>query len=97
MDEILIQGGMYNLNSSESQRRQKIGDILKKTGNLENKKDEIPDDEMINKFLARSDEEFELFTQMDEERYQSQPQYYNSIRNEEDDEAPLNIRLMTEE
>lgn len=52
---------------------------------------------MINKFLARSDEEFELFTQMDEERYQSQPQYYNSIRNEEDDEAPLNIRLMTEE
>jgi hypothetical protein len=30
MDEILIQGGMYNLNSSESERRQKIEDILKK-------------------------------------------------------------------
>lgn len=39
MDEILIQGGMFNLNSSEGQRRQKIEDILKKTGNSEDKKD----------------------------------------------------------
>lgn len=30
---------MYNLNSSESERRQKIEDILKKTGNPEDKKD----------------------------------------------------------
>lgn len=65
MDEILIQGGMYNLNSSESQRRQKIGDILKKAGSLDSKKDDIPDDEMINKFLSRNDDEFERFTKMD--------------------------------
>lgn len=81
MDEILIQGGMYNLNSSESERRQKIGDILKKTGSLENKKDEIPDDEMVNKFLARNDDEYERFAKMDEERYHAQPQYYQNTRN----------------
>lgn len=32
MDDILIQGGLYNLNSSQSERRQKIEDVLKKTG-----------------------------------------------------------------
>ena len=35
---------MYNLNSSESERRQKIEDILKKAGELEENKDELPND-----------------------------------------------------
>jgi len=29
---------------------------LKKTGNPEDKKDEIPDDEMVNKILSRNEE-----------------------------------------
>lgn len=56
MDDILIQGGLYNLNSSELERRQKIEDVLKKTGETGNKKDEIPNDEMINKFLSRTED-----------------------------------------
>lgn len=71
---------MYNLNSSQSERRQKIEDILKKTGNPEDKKDEIPDDEMINKILSRNEEEFDRFTKMDEERYRMQPEYYRNIK-----------------
>ena len=52
---------MYNLNSSESERRQKIEDILKKTGEAEDQKEEIPDDEMLNKILARDEDEYERF------------------------------------
>ena len=79
MDDILIQGGLYNLNSSESERRQKIEDVLKKTGETGNKKDEIPNDEMINKFLSRSQEEFEAFTKMDEERYLIENKKYGNL------------------
>ena len=78
MDDILIQGGLYNLNSSESERRQKIEDVLKKTGEPGNKKDEIPNDQMINKFLARNEEEVEYFTKMDEERYLLEAEIYGN-------------------
>ena len=31
LNEIFIQGGLYNLNSSEAERRKKIEDLLKKS------------------------------------------------------------------
>jgi hypothetical protein len=30
LDELFIQGGLYNLNSSEAERKQKIEDLLKR-------------------------------------------------------------------
>ena len=31
LDELFIQGGLYNLSSSEAERRKKIEDVLKRT------------------------------------------------------------------
>ena len=55
LDELFIQGGLYNLNSSDAERRQKIEDLLKRRNvNEDNEGEEIPDDEMINRFIARN-------------------------------------------
>ena len=57
LNELFIQGGLYNLNSSEDERRKKIEDILLKTrkDNEENEDDEVIDDDMINQFLRRNE------------------------------------------
>lgn len=62
LNELFIQGGLYNLNSSEAERRKKIEDILLKTrkDNEDNEEDEIIDDEMINQYIRRSDVHFRL-------------------------------------
>jgi len=57
LDQIFIQGGLFNLKSSEAERRQKLEDLFKKkrlddeTGGEE----DIPDDEMINKYISRDE------------------------------------------
>ena len=57
LNELFIQSGLYNLNSSESDRRKKIEAILLKgrKDNEDNDDDEIPDDDMINQYIRRSD------------------------------------------
>ena len=57
LNEIFIQSGLYNLSSSEAERRNKIEAILMKgrKGNEEDEEDEILDDEMINQYIRRSD------------------------------------------
>lgn len=55
LDELFIQGGLYNLNSTDMQRKQKIEDLLKKRNNDEENDTEITDDDMINRFIARSE------------------------------------------
>ena len=56
LDELFIQGGLYNLNSSESERKQKIEELLKRRQkDEENSREEIPDDEQINRCIARSE------------------------------------------
>ena len=53
---------------------------------------------MINKILARDEEEFERFTRMDEERYLAQPEYYRSdAKGEDDDSEQANGRLMSDD
>ena len=55
MDEILIQAGMYNNKSTDSERREKLEDLLKKAASDSDSDDEIPDDDQINDILARSE------------------------------------------
>lgn len=54
---------------------------------------------MINKFLARNEEEVEYFTKMDEERYLLEAEIYGNKTefNDEDDSGSINYRLMSEE
>lgn len=61
MDEILIQAGMYNEKSTESERRERIEDLLKRKATDDDSDDEIPDDEQVNEMLSRNEDEFKIF------------------------------------
>ena len=70
---------------------------MKRTNNLEeNDADEIPDDEMINKFISRDEQEFERFGEMDEERYVKEKEIFPNFMDAQDDKKTINYRLMDE-
>ena len=55
MDEILIQAGMYNDKATDSERREKLEDLLKKRSPDADSDDEIPDDEALNEIIGRNE------------------------------------------
>ena len=55
MDDILIQAGMYNDKATDSERREKLEDLLKKRSPDTDSDDEIPDDEQVNEMIARGE------------------------------------------
>ena len=69
MDDKVIRAGLYNSKYSEIERRNKLMDILKNENKGDEEEDEILTDEQINEDLARNDEEFNKFQEMDQERY----------------------------
>ena len=69
MDDKVIGAGLYNSRYSEIERRNKLMDILKNENKDEEEDDEILNDEQINEYIARNDEEFNKFQEMDQERY----------------------------
>ena len=68
MDEKVIQAGMFDQKSTGSERQQFLQSILTQDEGDEEEENEVPDDEMINLMIARSDEELELFKKMDSDR-----------------------------
>lgn len=68
MDEKVIQAGMFDQKSTGSERQQFLQSILAQDEGDDEEENEVPDDETINFMIARSDEELELFKQMDIER-----------------------------
>ena len=68
MDEKVIQAGMFNNRSTGSERRQLLQSILRADDQEEEEEDEAPDDEVVNQMIARSEDEFEKFQQMDIQR-----------------------------
>ncbi|XP_031623393.1 ATP-dependent helicase brm isoform X3 [Contarinia nasturtii] len=68
MDEKVIQAGMFDQKSTGSERQQFLQSILHQDEGDEEEENEVPDDEMINLMISRSDEELELFKKMDIER-----------------------------
>ena len=69
MDEKVIRAGLYNSKYSEIERRNKLMDILKNENKGEEEEDEILNDEQINEYIKRNDDEFVKFQEMDQERY----------------------------
>ncbi|RWS25890.1 transcription activator BRG1-like isoform X4 [Leptotrombidium deliense] len=69
LDEKVIQAGMFNQKSTGSERREFLQTILE-TEEVDEDEDEneVPDDEAINQWIARSEEEFQLFQRMDIDR-----------------------------
>lgn len=68
MDEKVIQAGMFDQKSTGSERQQFLQSILHQDEADEEEENAIPDDELINLMISRSDEETELFKRMDKER-----------------------------
>jgi SWI/SNF-related matrix-associated actin-dependent regulator of chromatin subfamily A member 2/4 len=68
MDEKVIQAGMFDQKSTGSERQQFLQSILAQDEGDDEEENEVPDDEMINFMIARSDEELEMFKQMDIDR-----------------------------
>ncbi|KAI5642437.1 bromodomain-containing protein [Phthorimaea operculella] len=68
MDEKVIQAGMFDQKSTGSERQQFLQSILHQDGDDEEEENEVPDDDLINEMIARSEEELEIFKQIDIER-----------------------------
>jgi superfamily II DNA/RNA helicase len=102
MDEKVIRAGLYNSKYSESERRNKLMDILKNENKEEEEEDEILNDEQINEDISRNNEEFEKFQQMDQERYEREKkdERLNEIKNKldltEEQLKSVNYRLLQE-
>ncbi|CAG9110283.1 unnamed protein product [Plutella xylostella] len=74
MDEKVIQAGMFDQKSTGSERQQFLQSILHQDGDDEEEENELPDDDLINEMIARSEEEMELFKQIDLERKKTETQ-----------------------
>ncbi|XP_059468333.1 ATP-dependent helicase brm isoform X2 [Neocloeon triangulifer] len=68
MDEKVIQAGMFNEKSTGVERRQFLQTILHQDEGDEEEENEVPDDEVVNQMIARSENELEIFEAMDVER-----------------------------
>jgi|LauGreDrversion4_2_1035121.scaffolds.fasta_scaffold866327_1 hypothetical protein len=62
---------MFNEKASDFDRQKRLEDLIRKD-NLQDEEgeSEIPNDDQINELIARSQEEYETFSLMDEERYE---------------------------
>ena len=102
MDEKVIRAGLYNSKYSESERRNKLMDILKNENKEEEEEDEILNDEQINEDISRTPEEFNKFQEMDRERYinEKRDERLNEIKEKldlnEEQLKNVNYRLLQE-
>ncbi|XP_032517257.1 ATP-dependent helicase brm [Danaus plexippus] len=74
MDEKVIQAGMFDQKSTGSERQQFLQSILHQDGDDEEEENEVPDDDLINEMIARSEEELEIFRRIDLERKKTETQ-----------------------
>ncbi len=78
VDEKVIQAGMFDNKSTGNERRQFLQQILlQETEEGDEEEDEVPDDEIINQMIARSEEEYNLFNRMDRERRHAEARMVN--------------------
>eukprot|EP00826_Nyctotherus_ovalis_P044375 TRINITY_DN4788_c0_g3_i4.p1 TRINITY_DN4788_c0_g3~~TRINITY_DN4788_c0_g3_i4.p1 ORF type:complete len:973 (+),score=385.78 TRINITY_DN4788_c0_g3_i4:76-2994(+) len=69
IDNAVIQAGLFNQKASDLDRRKKLEDLLKRDEKVQEEEEFAPDDEQINEYLARTEEELQKFQQMDRARY----------------------------
>jgi ATP-dependent helicase STH1/SNF2 len=68
MDAQIIQAGQFNNQSSDTDRTQMLKEILQSQAKGGPDEDEVPPLEELNRLLARTDEEFDIFQEMDRVR-----------------------------
>jgi hypothetical protein len=72
-------------------RKEKLEAIFKKQSLVREEDEEIPNDEEVNKIISRSENEFELFQELDRKKYQIDRKIYSNFSEN------YNYRLMTYE
>ena len=78
VDEKVIQAGMFDNKSTGNERRQFLQQILlQESEEGDEEEDEVPDDEIINQMIARSEDEYNLFNRMDRERRHAEARMAN--------------------
>lgn len=72
LEKKIIRAGMFDEQSKDSERQAMLRELLRVEGpasdDEQEQEDGLPTEEEVNRLLARSEEEFEIFTQIDEER-----------------------------
>ncbi|XP_037087593.1 ATP-dependent helicase brm-like [Pollicipes pollicipes] len=68
MDEKVIQAGKFDQKSTGTERRQMLQSILQDEELDEEEENEVPDEETVNQMIARSEEELQIYQQLDLER-----------------------------
>ncbi|XP_071490334.1 probable global transcription activator SNF2L2 [Diadema antillarum] len=68
MDSKVIQAGMFDQKSTNSERRAYLRALLERDADQDEDENEVPDDETVNQMIARTEEEFEIYQRMDIER-----------------------------
>jgi SWI/SNF-related matrix-associated actin-dependent regulator of chromatin subfamily A protein 2/4 len=88
MDSKVIQAGLFDNRSTGAERRKFLEQVL--TAEVEDDdENEVPDDELVNQMLARSEDEFDTFQRMDIERRRVEAaEFKRRPRLVEDDEVP---------
>ena len=71
IDAQVIQAGMYNSRSKAGDRRAMLETLLRSQSEKEETcDDDLPTEEEINRMIARSEDEFDMFERLDQEMYQ---------------------------
>jgi ATP-dependent helicase STH1/SNF2 len=80
LDDMVIQAGMFNERATDTERRGRIEEMIKRhEADDEEEDNDIPNDNEINSMLARNEDELELFHQIDRERYEHDRRLYSHI------------------
>uniref|UniRef100_T1ITD1 Very low-density lipoprotein receptor n=1 Tax=Strigamia maritima TaxID=126957 RepID=T1ITD1_STRMM len=89
MDEKVIQAGMFDQKSTGIERHQFLQAILQQDDADDAEENEVPDDETINRMIARREDEFDFYQRMDLERRRNEARDLNrKPRLMEEDELP---------
>ncbi|KAF1747765.1 hypothetical protein GCK72_024231 [Caenorhabditis remanei] len=96
VDEKVIQAGKFDNRSTGAERRQILENIIK-AENESGEDEDVPNDEEINDILSRSEDEFELFQKMDQERLERDRKNKAKPRLCGDDEIPRDILRAADE
>ncbi|KAF8387564.1 hypothetical protein PRIPAC_76706 [Pristionchus pacificus] len=96
LDGKVIQSGKFNQMSTEAERRRLLEEIISAEVDKTNEAD-VPGDEAVNMLLARSEDEFNIFQKLDEERKAEEAEKDNPMpRLVEESEIPEDITKASE-
>lgn len=80
LDEVFIQAGLYNQKATDTERKERLEEFLKRKSMTEDLMSGIPSDEQLNEILARDENELRVFNEMDRERYEQEKHIYKHFK-----------------